>query len=76
MQAVVVNQKKLSSECGIVQFWGLEKCKTCEFRKKDCGGKKIRKTGRNELGFKVPLGGRDEKERVGVRSRDAGQKNL
>lgn len=51
-----VSQSKLSAECWPVQVWGLSACKTCEFRNKpDCGGKKIRKTGKNSLGFKVPI---------------------
>jgi hypothetical protein len=49
-----VPQAQLSAECWSVQFWGLAYCKTCPFKgKKDCGGKKIRRTGKNELGFKV-----------------------
>lgn len=51
-----VPTKKMSSECIIVQVWGLPHCKTCEYRDTaDCGGEEIRKTGKNSNGFKVPL---------------------
>jgi hypothetical protein len=51
-----VNQGRLSSECWSVQFSGLEACNTCEQKnKKGCGGKQIRKTGKNEKGFSVPV---------------------
>ncbi len=52
----MVNQKDLSAECMMVQIWGIEKCKSCEFvNTKDCGGKKIRKSGMNEKGIQIPL---------------------
>ena len=52
----IVNQADLSSECWNVQIWGLKQCKKCEFKNtRECGGKKIRKTGKNELGKKVPI---------------------
>ena len=52
----MVQQSKLSSECWSVQIWGQEHCKTCEFlNKRDCGGKKIRKTGVNDKGLQIPL---------------------
>ena len=52
-----VSQKELTSECWLVQMRGLEGCNTCEFVDTDeCGGKRIRKYGANELGHKVPLG--------------------
>lgn len=51
-----IKQSELSSECWNVQVWGLEYCKTCEYRNtKDCGGKKILKTKKNEKGIKIPL---------------------
>ncbi len=51
-----VKQRNLSSECWTVQVWGLHECKTCEYRNgADCGGKSIRKTGKNEHGHSVPV---------------------
>lgn len=51
-----VDQSKLSEECWGVQFFGLDNCKSCELKgKRDCGGKNIRKTGKNNKGFSVPL---------------------
>lgn len=58
MQGMVrkVNQSDLSSECFMVQVWGPDRCKTCEFQgKKDCGGQNILRTGHNEKGHLVPL---------------------
>jgi hypothetical protein len=53
---ITVPQSKLSSECFAIQFQGLKACEHCEYKgKKDCGGKKIRKTLMNEKGFQVPL---------------------
>ena len=52
-----IPQSDLTAECWIVQFSGLETCDTCQFVNTDeCGGKEIRETGKNEKGFKVPLG--------------------
>ena len=52
-----IKQAELSAECWNIQMFGESTCNTCEFRgKRDCGGKKIRKTGKNENGFTVPLG--------------------
>lgn len=40
----VVNQSKLTSDCWLVQFWGLSACNRCELEGKDgCGGKAILK---------------------------------
>lgn len=51
-----VKQKNLSSECWLVQIWGLDYCKTCEYRNSaECGGKNIRKMGENEHGHRVPV---------------------
>jgi hypothetical protein len=51
-----VQQGHMTSECWSVQIWGLEKCATCEQKgKRDCGGKQIRKTGKNSSGFTVPI---------------------
>ena len=52
-----VAQNEMTAECWGVQLIGLEECMKCQFKNtKDCGGKKIRKTGKNEKGFKIPLG--------------------
>jgi len=50
-----VKQANLTGECWSVQVWGLEQCKTCRYKGKDCGGKNIRKTGKNEKGIAVPI---------------------
>jgi hypothetical protein len=51
-----VSQKNLTSECWLVQIWGEKSCQTCEFKgKRECGGKKIRKSGKNEKGLDVPI---------------------
>jgi len=56
IKSKTVSQSKLTSECWSVQVWGRSNCKKCEFRDTpDCGGKKIRKTGKNAKGFKVPI---------------------
>ena len=56
MQVKTISQANLTPECWNVQVWGLEKCKTCEYRKsKECGGKNIRKTGKNAKGLTVPI---------------------
>jgi|GEM_PF-1494583 len=48
---------KLTPECWAVQFYGRQYCETCEFKDTDeCGGQRIRKTGKNEKGYLVPLG--------------------
>jgi len=40
----MIDQNKLTSECWLIQFNGLDACKNCELlNKKDCGGKNIRK---------------------------------
>jgi hypothetical protein len=50
------HQANLTSECWEVQFLGLEACERCEFRgKRECGGKQIRKTGKNTKGIAVPI---------------------
>jgi len=50
-----INQANLSSECWMVQFNGLTACESCEYLDtEDCGGKEIRKNGKNEKGIKVP----------------------
>lgn len=56
MKTKTINQSHLSSECWLVQFWGLEQCETCEAKDTpDCGGQEIRRTGKNEKGYSIPL---------------------
>jgi hypothetical protein len=56
MESKIVNQSNMTAECWLVQIWGLKHCDTCEFKgKRDCGGKRIRKTGKNEKGLNVPI---------------------
>ena len=51
-----IDQSKMTEECWEVQFNGLEYCSTCNYKDKDtCGGKNIRKKGKNKKGFSVPL---------------------
>ena len=58
MKMKTIKQLGLSSECFSVQIWGLEHCKTCEYRDTDeCGGKNIRDTKKNENGKNIPLNG-------------------
>lgn len=54
----LIDQNKLSSECWRVQMQGRSACADCEFEGTDeCGGENIIKTGKNEKGHKVPIGG-------------------
>lgn len=56
VKAVTIDQASMTAECWSVQIKGLEACKSCELRDTDdCGGENIRKTGKNEKGFPVPL---------------------
>ncbi len=51
-----INQKELTSECWSIQIWGMDYCDICPYKDtEDCGGENIRKTGKNELGYEVPL---------------------
>ena len=51
-----VNQSHLSSECWLVQIWGLKSCEDCEVKgTTNCGGQNIVKTHKNKKGFSVPL---------------------
>lgn len=55
-QTRTIKQDKLSSECWMIQFQGLEACRNCPYKNTaECGGKAIRKTLMNEKGHKVPL---------------------
>ena len=47
---------ELTSECWTAQLQGLAACEECEFKDGDCGGREIRRTGKNERGKSVPLG--------------------
>lgn len=54
------NQSHLTRECWSIQIWGLMSCKSCEaFGTRECGGKKILKSGKNSLGYVIPLGGQE-----------------
>ena len=56
MQVKSIKQSDLTAECWAVQMWGIGKCEKCEFRNTpDCGGKEIRKTGKNQIGTVVPI---------------------
>jgi len=53
----IIKQGDLSSECLIVQMFGTSSCASCEYKNRDCGGKEIRKTGKNSKGLDVrPMG--------------------
>ena len=55
-QTRTVKQSNLTGECMMVQVWGIEHCKTCEYRNSsECGGKNIRQTGKNEKDLEVPV---------------------
>jgi hypothetical protein len=56
MKVRVIHFKNLSAECWHVQAWGLKYCQTCKLKEiKNCGGKRIKETGQNLLGKKVPI---------------------
>lgn len=56
MKVKEFSQSQLTGECWSVQLLGRGHCNKYEFKgKKDCGGKNIIKTGKNEHGFKVPI---------------------
>lgn len=56
MKIKIISQKMLSAECWLVQVWGTDACKECEFRgSHECGGQKILKRGKNALGCEIPL---------------------
>ncbi len=43
-ESKVIDQSKLTGECWLIQFNGLEACTGCELlNKSDCGGQSIRK---------------------------------
>ena len=44
MKVKSIKQSELTSECWLIQIWGLSACKTCEVKDtEECGGKAIRK---------------------------------
>ena len=52
----VVTQGNLTPECWSIQVWGKSACRGCEYKDtKSCGGKNIRKTGKNAKGLRVPI---------------------
>lgn len=52
----IFNQRNLTSECWLVQINGLEYCNGCESKdSEECGGKRIRQTGRNAAGIDIPI---------------------
>ena len=54
MKFKIIQQKALTTECWSVQIWGLSYCDTCEFKDTNqCGGKRIRETGRNRIGCNI-----------------------
>ena len=56
MKSRTIHQSNLTSECWLVQVWGLEFCENCQFKDtEECGGKDIRSTGKNALNKKVPI---------------------
>jgi len=56
MEERMIRQKDLTAECWSVQVWGSDYCNTCEFKDADeCGGKNIRKTGKNKKGIDIPI---------------------
>ena len=49
MEVKIMKQSDLTSDCWIIQIWGIEYCKDCEVLNTDeCGGQKIRKRILNE----------------------------
>jgi len=43
MKSKIINQSDLTSECFLIQAWGIERCKDCEaLNTPDCGGERIR----------------------------------
>ena len=53
----IIKQNEMTAECWLIQFEGKKACKTCPAKNTDeCGGQDIRKTGKNDKGYEVPLG--------------------
>jgi hypothetical protein len=54
MEIKVVPTRMLSSECFSVQIMGTESCESCQYKgTKECGGKKILRTGKNDNGVSI-----------------------
>ena len=63
MEIKSIKQSDLSSECWLIQMFGLSSCKNCEaFDTDDCGGKEILKNGFNEKGIDIPLQDQTQKK--------------
>jgi len=62
MKTKVIKQSGLTSDCWLVQFWGISACQDCPMRGTDeCGGKNILR--KIEAGT-FPVGGlKDEREK-------------
>ena len=44
MENNIIKQNELTSECFIIQMWGIESCDSCEcLNTNECGGQEIRK---------------------------------
>lgn len=53
---VISSAHLATDECWMVQTWGISYCKTCSSSNtRKCGGKLIIRTGKNNLGYTVPL---------------------
>jgi len=49
-------QPNMTEECWIIQMHGAQACEPCPSKDKDeCTGQRIRKTGKNSKGIKVPV---------------------
>ena len=56
MKYKIISQKMLSAECWLVQVWGKDACRDCEYHNtEDCGGNHILNSGKNTLGYAIPL---------------------
>jgi hypothetical protein len=43
METKIIKQSELTSECFVIQMWGIESCDSCEYLNTDeCGGQEIR----------------------------------
>jgi len=57
----IMRQADLTEECWLVQMFGLKHCDSCEVKDTpECGGKRIRKTGKNKKGIPAPTGEKPE----------------
>jgi len=56
MEILVCPTRHLTGECFNIQFRGREACERCKDKDTErCTGEAIRATGRNALGFPVPM---------------------